>query len=132
MTVQRKGCDQPVFVLISKCPIRGGVSQLPGHDLKKIAIELEVRLQQPSDEGAGDPKNLNRSPSERVGRSGSTRRKKSLLADNIRLPTGDHRHVQRQDLNLASKDDDHALRRLALGEDLLTVTKIEDPISGNA
>ena len=44
----------------------------------------------------------------------------------------DHRHVLRQDLDLASKDNDHALRRLALSEDLLTITKIEDPLPGTA
>src|SRR6202021_2304586 len=115
-----------------KCPIRGGVGQLPGQDLKKIAIELEVRLQQPSDDGPGDPKNLNRSPSKRIRRPTSTRRKESLLADNVRLPTGDYRHVLRQDLDLASKDNDHAVRRLPLSEDLLTITKIEDPLRGAA
>lgn len=45
-----------MFVLIPKCSIRDGVSRLPGQDLKKIAIELEVRPQQPADDGLGDPK----------------------------------------------------------------------------
>jgi len=117
-----------MFVSVPECTIRCGIGQLRRHDPEEIAGELEVCGQKPSDHCLRNPKDLYRSPSERISSPARIRRKKSLLSDNVGSTAGDHRHVLGQDLYLSPQDDDHAVRRFALGADHLTIAVIENPI----